>query len=221
VAQARRIGSATRQGGVPRLMLILDHAVAGGDAAFLDRLEQVWPMLPRDGSVWLQLRAKRLSREARVALLAAARGVARGEGAPILVNGTSGDALTAGFVGVHWPEALRPTEPPPALARLRSISAAVHDLDGARAAARAGARVVTWSPVFAPRSKPGEGRGLDALAAVCRQSPLPVLALGGITAERVGACLEAGAAGVAVLSAISAPGANVEAEVRRLVEAVG
>jgi len=210
-------------GRAPRLLLILDRQRAGSDAAWLDRLEHLWPALPTDGSVWLQLRVKRLPHAQRQALLAAARGVTRltGPTAPVLVNGTSGDALATGFTGVHWPESLRPEEPPPTAHRLTHTCAAVHDLAGARAAARSGASVVTFSPVHAPRSKPGEGVGLDALAHVCRGSPVPVIALGGITPERVQPCLRAGAHGVAVLSSISDPDAEPLQGMQALLQALG
>lgn len=204
----------------PRLLLILDRHVAGDDATWLDHLARIAEVAPRDGSVWVQLRAKRLPAEHRRDLLGRARALtSEHPELPILVNGTSGQALAAGFTGVHWPEALRPAEAPVTAARLTHICAAVHDLAGAQGALRAGARVVTWSPVYDPGSKPGTGRGLDELRRFVQHSPLPVLALGGITADNVAPCLEAGAAGVAVLSAVSRPGADVGKVVERLVDA--
>lgn len=61
-----------------------------------------------------------------------------------------------------------------------------------------------YSPVYPTASKPRHpGVGLAALQAFCEVAdPVPVLALGGITPERVQGCLDAGAAGVAVLSGI-------------------
>jgi thiamine-phosphate pyrophosphorylase len=70
------------------------------------------------------------------------------------------------------------------------------------------AAYATFSPVFATASKPGYGPalGIDGLAAGCRTvagvgSPLAVYALGGIGPSQAGACLAAGAAGVAVMGA--------------------
>ena len=62
---------------------------------------------------------------------------------------------------------------------------------------------VTYSPIFPTSSKPGHpGTGGDALRRFGRQAGVPVLALGGLTPERVASCRRAGAAGIAVLSGI-------------------
>lgn len=62
---------------------------------------------------------------------------------------------------------------------------------------------VTYSPVFPTSSKPGHpGTGTAALRRFCAQAGLPVVALGGITPERVAGCYQAGVRGVAVLSGI-------------------
>jgi thiamine-phosphate pyrophosphorylase len=61
-----------------------------------------------------------------------------------------------------------------------------------------------FSPVYATDSKPDQPpTGIAALRSFCQTAaPTPTLALGGITPERVRACREAGAQGVAVLSGI-------------------
>lgn len=70
--------------------------------------------------------------------------------------------------------------------------------------APSGADYLFYSPVFPTRSKPeSAGVGVEALQrASQRFAGVPVFALGGITPERVAACLDAGAFGVAVLSGI-------------------
>ena len=61
-----------------------------------------------------------------------------------------------------------------------------------------------FSPVYATDSKPDQPpAGIPALRSLCQTAaPTPTVALGGITPERVAACREAGAEGVAVLSGI-------------------
>ena len=84
------------------------------------------------------------------------------------------------------------------------VSISAHSTEEVFAAAEAGADAVTLSPIFASASKPGYGPalGLERLAEVAAVSPLPVIALGGIEDEgSVRACLDAGAAAVAVMGA--------------------
>jgi thiamine-phosphate pyrophosphorylase len=61
-----------------------------------------------------------------------------------------------------------------------------------------------FSPVYETSSKPDQPpAGRSALRSFCRTAaPTPTIALGGITPERVPACCDAGAEGVAVLSGI-------------------
>lgn len=83
----------------------------------------------------------------------------------------------------------------------------------------------TFSPIFATSSKSDQPPvGISALRSFCQTAaPTPTLALGGITPERVEACREAGAQGVAVLSGImdaDVPVAATRAYLRALAEFV-
>lgn len=81
------------------------------------------------------------------------------------------------------------------------VGYSVHDPAEAELAAAAGARYVTFSPVFPTASKPGHpGAGLNALRLMCGLLPLPVFALGGITIANARAALDAGAYGIASIS---------------------
>jgi len=80
-----------------------------------------------------------------------------------------------------------------------------------------------FSPVYETDSKPDQPpAGIGALRSFCRTAaPIPTIALGGISPERVRACREAGAEGVAVLSGImdaEAPVAATRAYLRALGE---
>ncbi len=76
-------------------------------------------------------------------------------------------------------------------------------------------------PVFGTKTKanPAPPLGLDELARICRDAPVPVIAIGSITPERIPAVMAAGAHGVAVLSAVVAA-EDVAAAVRACREAV-
>lgn len=101
------------------------------------------------------------------------------------------------------------------------IGYSAHDIVEVQGDRLAAADYLFFSPVYPTRSKPDHpGTGLLALETFCAAaSPRPVVALGGITPERVAACRSAGAYGVAVLSGIMdapAPHAAARAFVRAL-----
>jgi thiamine-phosphate pyrophosphorylase len=82
-----------------------------------------------------------------------------------------------------------------------------------------------FSPVYPTSSKPDhQGTGVAALESFCTVAhPRPVLALGGITPERIPDCRRAGAYGAAVLSGImdaAAPQAAARAYLRALASPV-
>lgn len=79
------------------------------------------------------------------------------------------------------------------------IGRSVHDLDGARRAAGDGADYLLAGHVFSTPSKDGlPGRGLAWLAEVTGAVNVPVIALGGISVERIPDVIRAGAYGVAM-----------------------
>lgn len=58
--------------------------------------------------------------------------------------------------------------------------------------------------VYSTATKASAPIGLAQLAEICAAVQIPVVAIGGITAENAAACIEAGAAGVAVVSTLFA-----------------
>jgi len=62
---------------------------------------------------------------------------------------------------------------------------------------------VVFTPVYpSPSSEGHPGLGLTMLEEVAHSIEIPVFAMGGLTPERVAACMEAGAYGVGALSGI-------------------
>lgn len=83
------------------------------------------------------------------------------------------------------------------------VSAAAHDGPGLRRAVRAGVDLILLSPVFPTASHPGRpALGVRRLAALCRGTAVPVLALGGVTPTTLRRVRAAGAAGVAGIGAL-------------------
>ncbi len=84
----------------------------------------------------------------------------------------------------------------------RLLGRSVHS--AAAAAASGAVDYVLAGHVFATPSKPGRAPiGLTGLHRITAAAPVSVLAVGGITAERIPAVLRAGAVGVAVIGAIA------------------
>lgn len=123
------------------------------------------------------------------------------EGVPVIFHGILEDALALDFHGVHWPEALIPSRHTPRPPHT-VVGASVHSQAALTKAQHAGVDYVFFSPIYPPTSKPGPGVGLDPLKDIVAHAQVPVVALGGITPERISACLDASAAGVAVLGGI-------------------
>jgi thiamine-phosphate pyrophosphorylase len=140
----------------------------------------------------------------------------RGAEARVVVNGRPAVAGTLG-IGLHLPAAA-----PPVLARPALCGRSVHDEDEAWRAQAEGVSYVVAGPIFPTGSKPGHpGAGVALLPRLQRiVAPAPIFAVGGLTPERVGAVLAAGAHGVAVRSAILGA-ADPARAARAFVEAMG
>ena len=187
-----------------------------------DRRQARWPLdqvaaaVFAAGGRWFLLRDKDLAPAARRRMLERLVAVARPYGATILLGGDPALARAAGAAGVHLPDGGDVAAARAVLGAAALIGFSAHDLAGAAAAARAGADYVIFSPIFPSASKPGYGPalGLTGLRDAAARLPVPVLALGGVTAATMAGCLDAGAAGVAVMGAVMSaedPGAAMAA----------
>jgi thiamine-phosphate pyrophosphorylase len=145
--------------------------------------------------------------------------LARDVGAMLVVNDRADIALAVGAGAVQRTHASLPVDDIRAIAgrRLR-IGASVHSLQDAVDAELEGADWVTYGPVYeTPSKRPyGSPQGLARLADVARGLRIPVIAIGGITPERVKDVREAGARGVAVISSILAADSPADATRRFL-----
>ena len=156
------------------------------------------------GGRWLLLREKDLDPDDRRALLARLLPIARPYAARVMVSADVEAVLQTGAAGVHLPAGGDVAAARAALGPGRTIGYSAHGLAEAAAAARAGADYVTLSPVFESQSKPGYGPalGLAALGGIAGSIPIPAVALGGVTAGNAAACMDAGAAGIAVMGPV-------------------
>lgn len=131
--------------------------------------------------------------------------LARKFGAAFFVNDRVDVALLAGADGVHvGQDDLPAREARRILPRPCLIGVSAGTREEARRAERDGADYIGAGPVFATASKPdaGEPLGLERLAEIAAAVAIPVVAIGGITAENVTQVFAAGASGAAVVSAV-------------------
>jgi thiamine-phosphate pyrophosphorylase len=158
------------------------------------------------GADTIQLREKR--QEIRHILLQAdeVAEVCRKKGSTFLVNDRLDVALATRADGVHLGQTDFPIHRARAiLGEHAIIGATATSLKQAIDAAREGADYIGYGPVFQTRSKanPASVKGLSLLRTVCAQADVPVVAIGGITAHRIASVFEAGAFGVAVMTAVT------------------
>jgi thiamine-phosphate diphosphorylase len=184
----------------PVICLITPPRAPGAAArrALVDRIGAA----ARAGVHLVQIRQPDLDGGALARLVEESRAAVGGTRARVLVNDRLDVALAAGADGVH----LRGDSMP--AARVRAVAPAgfligrsVHSANEARAVAQDGSLdYVIFGTVFATASKPGATvAGPEGLAAACEDVPIPVLAVGGITPERLGAVAAAGADGFAAI----------------------
>jgi thiamine-phosphate pyrophosphorylase len=141
---------------------------------------------------------------------------------PLILNDHVDLVLALNLDGVH----LRANSLPVSAVRQligpdRLIGISTHSVEEVQRANHDGADYIIFGPIFDTPSKRSFGSplGLDVLADVCRDSMVPIFAIGGITSERVCDVRRAGAHGVAVIGALLTC-ADIGAAVREFSDAL-
>jgi thiamine-phosphate pyrophosphorylase len=172
------------------------------------------------GCRWFSLREKDLPATERRALLGELMALGRTYGATVMAHDDIDAVIATGAGGVHLPGG---SDPKAARARLPNglIGVSAHTPAEAAEQIAAGADYVTISPIFLTDSKPGYGpalgvAGLAETVAIARGS---IVALAGVTPANARACIQTGAAGIAVMGEVMRA-ADPEATVRALVAAI-
>ena len=168
----------------------------------------------------VQLREKDLAAAELVPLADRLRAITQDK-ALLIVNSRLDAAQVCGADGVHLPERGASVAVTRRLAGDGFIiGRSVHSVEEAVKAQEEGADYVQVGAIFPTRSHPGlSPAGPALLKSVAARVSIPIVAVGGITAENVGQVMQAGARGAAVISAIldsPSPGASA----RRLAEAM-
>lgn len=159
------------------------------------------------GAPAVQLRDKDATARELFGQAIAIRALTATHGALLFVNDRLDVALAAGADGVHLGpgdlplEAARRAAPAPFL-----IGWSTDDPEDARRAERLGADYIGCGAVFGTTSKDvaGERIGTERLAAVAAAVRIPVVGIGGIGPDNVGAVARTGAAGAAAIRSVMA-----------------
>ncbi len=182
------------------LYLVTDADLSGGRST----LEVVEAAI-RGGVTVVQYREKNASTRRMFEEALELRALCRRHSVPFIVNDRVDVALAVNADGVHVGQ----EDLPAALARRlvgpgRLVGVSVDNIDQARQAQADGADYVGASPIFATPTKPDASppMGIEGLRELARLCQLPVVAIGGINRTNAAEVLQAGAVGIAVVSAI-------------------
>jgi len=157
------------------------------------------------GATVVQLREKEMDARGLVEAGRGIRELTRGRGVAFIVNDRVDVALAVDADGVHVG---RDDLPVPAVRRIvgagKIIGVSAGDVAEARQAEREGANYVGLGSIFGTQTKEdaGEPIGLEMVRCVTSGVNIPVVGIGGIKACNAGEVIRAGAAGVAVVTAV-------------------
>lgn len=195
---------------IPRLHVVTNAAVLRRES-FTEECESV--LQAGEGSIALHIRGRALEGRVLYEYVTGLLDAARLHDVPLIVNDRA-DVAAALSLPVHLGQH---SLPPDAVGRVGRdipvIGVSVHDVDEARAAEEGGADYVFIGTIFQSPSHPGRtGAGAELIAAVAGVCGLPLVAIGGVTADTVEKVVSKGAHGVAAISGVwdsDDPGAAV------------
>ena len=161
------------------------------------------------GADTIQFRQKEGTDRERIAMLLDVAAVCQASGVQLIVDDHLDLALAVGADGVHLGQDDLPVETARAIMDRHAgtthlIGTTCTTTEQAQHPANPRSDYIGFGPVFPTTSKtnPASVKGLEGLAEVCSAVSIPIIAIGGITVERVRPVLETGAHGVAVMSAV-------------------
>ncbi len=171
-------------------------------------LEAVVVAAVRGGASLVQLREKNASLKQMVELARALKTLLQPLGVPLIINDRAEAVLAADADGLHVGQEDMPVlAARMAIGRHRILGASAANLHEVRALDLEAVDYLGAGPVFETATKADAG---DAIAPeglwrlrVGMSVQLPIVGIGGITAENAADCVKAGADGVAVVSAIA------------------
>lgn len=174
----------------------ITHASQIGTAAQLAALDAALA----HGLKLVQLRENTLPEMQRESFVSAAVARCQQYGAQVLVNGDAQLARAIGADGLHLParQLMRLSQRPP----FPLVAASCHERRELEQAARLGLDFAVLGPLKPTATHPGDaGIGWESFAQLVSGLPLPVYAIGGLSAADLPDALAAGAQGIAAIRA--------------------
>lgn len=194
------------------IYLVTDDGCLQG-RALLDRVREAL----EGGVTLVQYRAKTASSAEMYAEAQELKALCDSFKVPLIINDRLDIAMAVGAAGVH----LGQDDLPCAAARKLLgedyiIGVSAHNPAEAKAALQSGADYLGCGAVFGTATKADVKKlGTDGLAAICKAKGLPVVGIGGVTADNYREVRAAGADGAAIVSGILA-----QPDIRATVEAI-
>ncbi len=161
--------------------------------------------LVRGGATWVQIRDKETPVQELLLDIQRCVDFATRNDVVVVVNDRSDLVLSSGAAGVHLgQDDLPPGNVRDVLGPARIVGYSTHSLAQVRQSARLPVNYIGFGPIYSTKTKekPSPVVGLTLLGRACKLSTKPVVAIGGIQRFQIQSVLRAGAASVAIISAL-------------------
>lgn len=174
------------------------------------------------GAKAFQLREKELPSSEQLSIAEKINKSALKYNSRLIINDRLDIAMLVKASGIHSPENGFQAKDVKKFSENMLIGKSAHSVKSSADAEKNGFDYVIAGPVFRTSSKVRYGKplGLKTLKEICSSVKIPVFAVGGINPYRAKKCIEAGAYGVAVISAVF-KSKNIENSVRAFQSSIG
>ncbi len=173
------------------LIAITNRQLVDGD--FTEHMRKVASLHPHA----IILREKDIDDESYEKLALSIMGFCREEKVPFYIHGRVELAKRLGCKNIHIPV----NQLEDSITDFDNISVSCHSLEDIRLAEKYNATQIILGTIFATDCKPGlQGRGAPFVREMCKQTDIPIYAIGGIKPDNIDMVMEAGAAGGCMMS---------------------